>query len=105
MRAGDEVPGLVRKCLELPVYGGFQSFHVFVARFLDVRFPRWCRSEMRFPGRLVRLHQCCLSSQLHRVLHGDLESSEDDHDQHRFIGGLDMLTVRLVYLGEVLPVS
>ena len=95
MRAGDEVSGLVRECFEFPVHGGFQFFHIFVARLLDVRFPRWCRSEMRFPGRLVRLHQCCRSSQLHRVLQGDFESSEEDHNQHRFVGGLDMLTVCL----------
>ena len=95
MRAGDEVPGLVRKFLEFPVHGGFQFFHIFAARLLDVCFPWWSRSEMRFPGRLVRLHQFCRSSQLHRVLQGDLESSEEDYNQHRFVGGLDMLTVCL----------
>ena len=51
--------------------------------------------EMRFPGCLVRLHQRRRSCQLHRVLQGDLESSDKDHDQHRFIGSLDMLAVGL----------
>ena len=95
MRASDKVSGLVRKGLEFSVHRGFQSFHILVARFLDVRFPRWCWSEMRFPGCLVRLHQCRRSCQLHRVSQRDLEPSEKDHDEHRFVGSLDVLAVGL----------
>ena len=98
MRAGDEVSGLMRESLEFSVHGSFQFFHVFVARLLDVRFPRWCRSEMRFPGRLVRLHQCRRYGQLHRVLQGDLESSEEDHNVGYFGPLLVLFAVRTPFL-------
>ena len=95
VRAGDEVPSLMIKGLEFSVHCGFQSFHVLVARFLDVRFSRWRRSEVRFPGCLVRIHQRRRSCQLHRVLQCDVESPNKDHDQHRFVGCLDVLAVCL----------
>ena len=83
MGAGDEVSGLMREGLEFSVHCGLQFFHILVARFLNVRFPRWCRTEVRFPGCLVRLHQCRRSCQLHRMLQRDFESSDENHDQHR----------------------
>ena len=103
MGASDEVSGLMGKGLEFSMHCGFQSFHVLVARFLDVRFPRWRRSEVRFPGCLVRFHQRRRSCQLHRVLQRDLKSSEKNHDEHRFIGSLDVLAVGLEL--RVIPVE
>ena len=77
------------------MHRGFQSFHIIVARFLDVCFPRGRWSEVRFPSRLIRLHQRLGSCQLHRVLQRDIESSDKNHDQHRFVGSLDVLAVGL----------
>ena len=93
----------MREGLEFSVHCGLQFFHILVARFLDVRFPRWCRAEVRFPGCLVRFHQRCRSCQLHRVLQRAFEAAEEDHDEHRFVRCLDVLAVGLEL--RVVPVE